>query len=223
MDGSTSVPSLRRAEASEKELSKGKEQTTSSISSLSSFHNIATHDEECDRAQHTMNEAMDLQWSCLDVFATNEQGKQLQILHSVSGTARVGEVCALLGPSGSGKTTLFRTITGRLKDINVHGELSLGGHPITKAAVRRIGYVPQDSMLFESLTVWESVFYAARLRLPESIPLSEKRKAAADAIRSLGLERCQHVVIGGNDKNGISGGEKKRTSIATELVRSCIV
>jgi ABC-type transporter Mla maintaining outer membrane lipid asymmetry ATPase subunit MlaF len=76
----------------------------------------------------------------------------------------------------------------------------------------------QDSMLFDGLTVWETVYYAACLRLQHTMTSEDKRQAATETIRQLGLERCQNVQIGGKKKKGISGGEKKRTSIATELV-----
>lgn len=132
---------------------------------------------------------------------------------------RPGNVLALLGPSGSGKTTLLSVLAGREQGLRVEGSVTLGNKPMTKNAVRRIGLVPQDSVLFGALTVWESVLYAAELRLPGEMPRERKRQLTQETIDKLGLRRCQNIPVEGmRGRKGISGGEKKRTSIAVELI-----
>ena len=81
-----------------------------------------------------------------------------------------------------------------------------------------IGFVPQQDILPPTLSVHEALLFAARLRLPESIPDSEKLARVDDIVDKLGLTRVRDVRIGDGDKRGISGGEMRRVSIGVELV-----
>lgn len=92
--------------------------------------------------------------------------------------------------------------------------------PSTGAVAREptVGFVPQQDILPPTLTVYEAVLFAARLRLPESIPLSEQLARVDDVIEKLGLTGVRNVRIGDGEKRGISGGEMRRVSIGLELV-----
>jgi ABC-type nitrate/sulfonate/bicarbonate transport system ATPase subunit len=92
--------------------------------------------------------------------------------------------------------------------------------PISGASSRApvIGFVPQQDILPATLTVREAILFAARLRLPESIPFSEQLARVDDVIEKLGLTRVADVRIGDGEKRGISGGEMRRVSIGLELV-----
>lgn len=81
-----------------------------------------------------------------------------------------------------------------------------------------IGFVPQQDILAPTLTVYESLLFAARLRLPEYIPDSEKLARVDDIIEKLGLANVRDVRVGDGEKRGISGGEMRRVSIGVELV-----
>ncbi|XP_047974161.1 ABC transporter G family member 21 isoform X2 [Salvia hispanica] len=139
------------------------------------------------------------------------------ILHGVSGTARPGELVAMLGPSGSGKTTLLTALGGRLPG-KISGSITYNGGPFSSATKRRTGFVAQDDALYPHLTVLETLTYAALLKLPSSLTLREKAEQAEMVATELGLTRCGNSVIGGPLLRGVSGGERKRVSIGQEML-----
>ncbi|VVA97467.1 unnamed protein product [Arabis nemorensis] len=139
------------------------------------------------------------------------------ILKGITGSTGPGEILALMGPSGSGKTTLLKIMGGRLTD-NVKGKLTYNDIPYSPSVKRRIGFVTQDDVLLPQLTVEETLAFAAFLRLPSSMSKEQKYAKVEMIIKELGLERCRHTRIGGGFVKGISGGERKRTSIAYEIL-----
>lgn len=96
----------------------------------------------------------------------------LQILHKVRGSVLPGEVLALMGPSGSGKTSLVSVLGGRVpQGMTLGGQIEFNKEPLNRKMKRSIGYVLQDDALFSALTVYETLYYAARLRLPRDMPM----------------------------------------------------
>ncbi|MBA0852610.1 hypothetical protein Goshw_007515 [Gossypium schwendimanii] len=146
-----------------------------------------------------------------------EQDKYKEILKGVTGSTGPGEILALMGPSGSGKTTLLKIIGGRLTD-NVKGNITYNDIPYNAALKRRIGFVTQDDILLPQLTVEETLVFSAFLRLPSDMSLQQKYAKVEMITKELGLERCRHTRIGGGLVKGISGGERKRTSIGYEIL-----
>ncbi|GLT83752.1 hypothetical protein SLE2022_020240 [Rubroshorea leprosula] len=143
--------------------------------------------------------------------------KYKEILKGITGSTAPAEILALMGPSGSGKTTLLKILGGRLTD-NVKGNITYNDIPHNAAVKRRIGFVTQDDILFPQLTVEETLVFAAFLRLPSTMTKQEKYARVEMIIKELGLERCRHTRIGGGFVRGISGGERKRTSIGYEIL-----
>ncbi|GMH51129.1 hypothetical protein TL16_g00945 [Triparma laevis f. inornata] len=129
----------------------------------------------------------------------------------VSGFAYPGEVLALMGPSGSGKTTLLDCLSNR-SSIS-EGSITLNGIPLQKQHKRMVAYVTQSDIFFEHLTVRDQLLYTALLRLPEKMEFKEKVAEVDRVIDQLKLNKCQNTPI-----MLISGGEKKRTNIGTELL-----
>ncbi|KAG8485057.1 hypothetical protein CXB51_021311 [Gossypium anomalum] len=146
-----------------------------------------------------------------------EQDKYKEILKGVTGSTGPGEILALMGPSGSGKTTLLKIIGGRLTD-NVKGNITYNDIAYNPALKRRIGFVTQDDILLPQLTVEETLVFSAFLRLPSDMSLQQKYAKVEMIMKELGLERCRHTRIGGGLVKGISGGERKRTSIGYEIL-----
>eukprot|EP00891_Asterochloris_glomerata_P001808 jgi/Astpho2/1808/e_gw1.00037.4.1_t len=143
----------------------------------------------------------------------------LQILFNINGCCRPGEVEAFMGPSGSGKTTLLSIIGSRAqKAMKRSGEITFNGGQLTKRHKRQIGFVMQDDLLYESLTVYETLYYAAMLRLPRHMSEAAKKERVFTVIRALGLDSCKDTIVGGFFRKGISGGERKRASIGHELL-----
>eukprot|EP00210_Caulerpa_lentillifera_P007371 g7045.t1 len=150
-----------------------------------------------------------------------ESGKpaKRQILYSVTGHAAAGEITALMGPSGSGKTTLISALSGRTpKMVTRTGEVTFNGLEMNKSIRRTVGYVAQDDLLYANLTVYETLYYAALLKLPKSMSQSEKLERVEAVISALGLDKCRDTIIGGPFRRGVSGGERKRVSIGHELL-----
>ncbi|KAG8385998.1 hypothetical protein BUALT_Bualt03G0103300 [Buddleja alternifolia] len=147
----------------------------------------------------------------------NIQDNYKQILKGITGSVGPGEILALMGPSGSGKTTLLKIIGGRLHE-NVKGTVTYNDISYNPVLKRRIGFVTQDDVLFPQLTVEETLVFAAFLRLPSRMSQRQKYERVELVVKELGLERCRHTRIGGGFIKGISGGERKRTSIGHEIL-----
>nr|KYP73490.1 ABC transporter G family member 26 [Cajanus cajan] len=146
-----------------------------------------------------------------------EEDRYKTILKGITGSIGPGEILALMGPSGSGKTTLLRVVGGRLVD-NVKGKITYNDVRFNPAVKRRIGFVTQEDVLFPQLTVEETLIFSAFLRLPTNMSKQQKYARVETTVKDLGLERCRHTKIGGGYLKGISGGERKRTSIGYEIL-----
>ena len=156
-------------------------------------------------------------------YHIGEGADALRILNKITLEVPHGESLAIMGPSGAGKTTLLDLLAARDKSGIVTGSLLLNDAPITPGRVLNVykdivGYVSQQDSLLPTLTVYESVLYSARLRLPAAMPDEVKRQRVTKVIEDLGLSHCKDSHIGGAKVRGISGGEKRRVSIAMELV-----
>ncbi|EPS69022.1 hypothetical protein M569_05746, partial [Genlisea aurea] len=140
------------------------------------------------------------------------------ILKQVAGVVFPGEMLAMLGPSGSGKTTLLTALGGRLSGGTIAGKITYNDKPFCNSIKRNTGFVTQDDVLYPHLTVTETLFYTALLRLPGNLTAAEKLSQAEEVITQLGLTKCRHSIVGGPLLRGISGGERKRVSIGQEML-----
>jgi len=149
------------------------------------------------------------------------------ILNGVSGAARPGRLLAILGPSGSGKTSLLNTLAMQVpanKRMTLRGRLTANGSTVGGAnnanggAPHRTAYVQQEDMFYSQLTVAETLAMAAKLRLPRGTSKAERDAAVASLLQRLGLTHVGDTRVGDKKTRGISGGEKKRLSLACELV-----
>ncbi|CAM8944195.1 unnamed protein product [Rhodiola kirilowii] len=159
-----------------------------------------------------------LTWKDLTVMVTLSNGETQNVLEGLSGYAEPGTFTALMGPSGSGKSTLLDALSSRLAtNAFLSGTILLNGRK-TKLSFGTAAYVTQDDTLIGTLTVKETILYSARLRLPDKMPKSEKVALVDSTIMEMGLQDCAHTVIGNWHLRGISGGEKRRVSIALEIL-----
>ncbi|WP_329258927.1 FHA domain-containing protein [Streptomyces pseudovenezuelae] len=128
----------------------------------------------------------------------------------------VGEKCllAVVGPSGAGKSTLLNALTGQRPAD--HGTVLYDGRDLYRdyAELRqRIGLVPQDDILHAQLTVRSALSYAAELRFPQDTLKAERKARVDEVIRELGLEQRARQPV-----HSLSGGQRKRVSVALELL-----
>lgn len=138
------------------------------------------------------------------------------ILDDVSVTIYPGEMVALMGPSGAGKTTLLEVLTGQRRPSS--GTVLVNGADLHAGGVERIGYVPQEDVMHRDLTVYEVLYYAARLRLPGDLPDASVREHVERLLARMGLAHIRDTLIGGEHVRGVSGGQRKRVNIAIELI-----
>eukprot|EP00760_Papus_ankaliazontas_P010079 PhM_4_TR14194/c0_g1_i1/m.875 len=146
-------------------------------------------------------------------------GTKKRILSGVSGHLQPGKVTAIMGPSGSGKSTLLNTILGRVDPTwTKSGTLSLNGDTDVAKYRSTIGFVPQDDVLHNELTVYKNAYYSSEVRLPADWSASDRHDFRSAVIESLGLAAQRNVVIGDETTRGVSGGQRKRASVGVELV-----
>ncbi|WVQ75296.1 hypothetical protein IAR50_004912 [Cryptococcus sp. DSM 104548] len=143
-----------------------------------------------------------------------------RLLSHITGTVRPGELLAIMGASGAGKSTLLDILARKAKTGRVHGEMYLNGRTIEdEENFRRVvGYVDQEDTLLSTLTVYEAVLYSALLRLPRDMSYEAKVFRTLETMNELGILGIKDSRIGESGKRSISGGEKRRVSIACELV-----
>jgi ABC-type multidrug transport system ATPase subunit/ABC-type multidrug transport system permease subunit len=145
--------------------------------------------------------------------------KTKTLIEDMSGSIEQGQVVAIMGGSGAGKSTLLNTLAGRIGDGDLKGDILVDGKVRNESTWKlQCAYVEQDDILFESLTVQETLMYSAMLRLPRRFSKEEKSRRVDNIIAQLGLEQCRNTRIGNEVNRGISGGERKRVSIGVELV-----
>jgi ABC-type multidrug transport system ATPase subunit len=155
----------------------------------------------------------------LEAYDIRKAVKDKTIIQGISFVACPAEFTGLIGPSGSGKTTLLNVITGY--DSTATGQVRFGGVDLYASydALRgNVGYVPQDDIIHRALTVEQSLYYTAKLRLPDDTSEDELHRRVDAVISDLRLDGCRKVRIGDPEKRGISGGQRKRVNLAQELI-----
>ena len=131
--------------------------------------------------------------------------------------------CALMGPSGSGKSSLLNVLTGRaLLYGEVSGRLFANDELIPEGIEAKCknatAFVPQDDVMHTDLTVYENVYFSARLRLPPDTEARDVVDTVEQVLKDVGIWHVKDTPVGNADQRGISGGQRKRASIAMELV-----
>lgn len=147
-----------------------------------------------------------------------------RILENLSVVIQPGELVGLMGASGAGKTTLLNALNGYV--VPSQGQVLLNGHDLSawyREFAPFLGYVPQDDIIHRDLTVFEALYYSARLRLPLDTSDLEIETRIQEVLKNLGLEGIEDVLIGSPEKRGISGGQRKRVNLAMELLTEPLV
>jgi len=147
--------------------------------------------------------------------------REKTLLRGCTGWAMPGELTALMGASGAGKTTLMDCLAGRKTVGTISGELLVNGRPKNQARWSRlVGYVEQSDVHSPAQTVIEGLLFSARLRLPGTATDAQVQSYVEDAISAVNLWPHAHTHVGmpGAGGAGLSAEQRKRFSIANELV-----
>ncbi|XP_010254255.1 PREDICTED: ABC transporter G family member 39-like isoform X3 [Nelumbo nucifera] len=143
----------------------------------------------------------------------------LVILNGVSGAFRPGILTAVMGVSGAGKTTLMDVLAGRKTTGYIEGKITISGYPKKQETFARVsGYCEQNDIHSPYVTVYESLLYSAWLRLPSEVD-SQMRKLFIEAVMELvELTPLREALVGLPNLNGLMIDQRKRLTIAVELV-----
>ncbi|KAK0214526.1 P-loop containing nucleoside triphosphate hydrolase protein [Armillaria fumosa] len=155
----------------------------------------------------------------------SRRGRDVKILQGITSCFEAGKVNVILGPSGSGKSSLLNLMAQRIQSTLrttyiAGGRMTLNGILAEPEVMSTLcSYVTQDdSALLPYLTVHETLQFAAALRLPRSMSKEERQQRVDEVILKMGLKGCRHILIGNELLKGISGGEKRRVSIAVQVL-----
>ncbi|XP_065866894.1 pleiotropic drug resistance protein 2-like [Euphorbia lathyris] len=144
---------------------------------------------------------------------------RLQLLRNVSGAFRPGTLTALVGVSGAGKTTLMDVLAGRKTGGYIEGNISISGYPKNQATFARIsGYCEQNDIHSPYVTVYESLVYSAWLRLAADVKKETREMFVEQVMDLVELNSIRHALVGLPGVNGLSTEQRKRLTIAVELV-----
>ncbi|XP_061350163.1 pleiotropic drug resistance protein 2-like isoform X2 [Gastrolobium bilobum] len=156
---------------------------------------------------------------------TNEMKKEgiadnrLQLLRDISGAFRPGILTALVGVSGAGKTTMMDVLAGRKTDGYIEGSISISGYPKNQATFARIsGYCEQNDIHSPNLTVYESLLFSAYLRLTNEVDKETRKMFIEEVIELVELHPVRNFRVGLPGIDGLSTEQRKRLTIAVELV-----
>ena len=149
-----------------------------------------------------------------DVRIGGRQGKTTRILHEATLQILPREFVCIIGSSGSGKSTLMNILAGRVAPST--GTVMLNGsdlHKLFDALKQDVAFVPQQDVLHEQLTLRQALDYAAQLRLPEDTSAEQRRIVVETAAANVDLTERLDTPI-----TRLSGGQKKRASLASEIL-----
>ncbi|KAK3025042.1 hypothetical protein RJ639_043320 [Escallonia herrerae] len=164
----------------------------------------------------------DVQYYVETPLEVRERGftqKRLQLLGDVTGSFRPGVLTALMGVSGAGKTTLLDVLSGRKTSGTIEGEIKIGGYPKVQETFARIsGYCEQSDVHSPQITVEESVVFSAWLRLQPQIDSKTKFEFVKEVLETIELDGIKDELVGMPGVSGLSTEQRKRLTIAVELV-----
>ncbi|MED6174623.1 transcription factor, partial [Stylosanthes scabra] len=144
---------------------------------------------------------------------------RLVLLKGVSGAFRPGVLTALMGVTGAGKTTLLDVLAGRKTGGYIDGSIKISGYPKKQETFARIsGYCEQNDIHSPHITVYESLLYSAWLRLSTKVNSHDKKMFIEEVMELVELNLLRNSLVGLPGVSGLSTEQRKRLTIAVELV-----
>lgn len=165
---------------------------------------------------HNVNYYVDMPSNMKGQGVTSDR---LQLLRNVSGAFRPGVLTALMGVSGAGKTTLMDVLAGRKTGGYIEGDIRVSGYPKIQETFARIsGYVEQTDIHSPQVTVYESLAYSSWLRLPKDVDPETRKFFVEEVMELVELNSLRQSLVGLPGSTGLSTEQRKRLTIAVELV-----
>jgi ABC-type multidrug transport system ATPase subunit/ABC-type multidrug transport system permease subunit len=144
---------------------------------------------------------------------------RLKLLYNITGSFRPGVLTALVGVSGAGKTTLMDVLAGRKTGGYIDGDIRISGYPKNQKTFARVaGYCEQNDIHSPAVTVYESLVYSAWLRLSPDVADEDKMKFVDEVMDLVELNALRDALVGLPGISGLSTEQRKRLTIAVELV-----
>ncbi|KAL5701727.1 transcription factor [Ranunculus cassubicifolius] len=154
-----------------------------------------------------------------EMKSQGDSENRLELLKGVSGAFRPGVLTALMGVSGAGKTTLMDVLAGRKTGGYIDGSITISGYPKKQETFARIsGYCEQNDIHSPHVTVYESLLYSAWLRLPPEVDSTTRKMFIGEVMELVELSPLKDAIIGLPGTSGLSTEQRKRLTIAVELV-----
>lgn len=183
------------------------------------FHGILPKKEKVSIEFRGLSTTIKGSGSKLPCFGPQED---IRILTGVSGKFEAGHVAAIMGTSGAGKTTFLNVLCGKIGAMGnweVTGQVFINGVEKDLSSLKSVmGFVPQDDIVHEAMTVRENLHYSAQLRNVVETSRSRLRRITDDVLQVLQLGPQQNVVVGNRATgSGLSGGQRKRVNVGLEL------
>jgi ABC-type lipoprotein export system ATPase subunit len=170
---------------------------------------------------HGLNQ-VDLAFDGIQLVLTKKGRRRDMLDGSIRGRARPGRMLAIMGPSGAGKSTVLHAIAGRIKDssakLTLHGTRYWNGIPLSEDSFVPTAFIAQDVSFFPYMTVRETLAFRVELKLGSN----GCDAMVQDLLDQMGLTRAADTIVGDAKVRGISGGERKRLSIAVEMIGMCM-
>ncbi|PAN11968.1 hypothetical protein PAHAL_2G232600 [Panicum hallii] len=154
-----------------------------------------------------------------EIRAQGVKETRLQLLKGISGSFRPGVLTALMGVSGAGKTTLMDVLAGRKTSGYIEGNITISGYPKKQETFARVsGYCEQSDIHSPNVTVYESLAFSAWLRLPADVDSSTRKMFIDEVMELVELLPLKDALVGLPGVSGLSTEQRKRLTIAVELV-----
>ncbi|KAJ3697920.1 hypothetical protein LUZ61_001625 [Rhynchospora tenuis] len=148
-----------------------------------------------------------------------EKNSRLELLKGLNGSFRPGVLTALMGVSGAGKTTLMDVLAGRKTGGYIEGSIKISGYQKNQETFARIsGYCEQNDIHSPHVTVYESLVFSAWLRLSAEVTDAKRRMFIKEVMELVELNSIANALVGMPGVNGLSTEQRKRLTIAVELV-----
>ena len=161
---------------------------------------------------------MEINIKNINLTTTSSDGSQVNLLNDINGVIPAGKMCAIMGANGSGKTLLLNIIRNQNKVGTVTGSILYDGQPFNPSLFRSVSFVPQSDIHLALLTVKETLYYAAELRIGNKETKQFREDRVTRILEILELTEHSNTLVGNAYIKGVSGGQKRRLSIGVEII-----